>query len=147
MKLLFILVALVAGTFNAIEAGTNTALRKGLGSPFWSVALISLVTLAASIATATIAGERVPTISAAAALPWWAWLGGLLGFGFVAAMIITADDLGAALFIGLTVTASTVGAVLLDHFGLLGFARHSAGIGRILGALLMIAGVALVAAF
>lgn len=147
MKLWLILIALVAGSFNAIEAGTNTALRKGLNAPIWSVAIISLVTLILSCVTALVAGERLPTLASAAALPWWAWLGGLLGFGFVMAMVFTAEPLGAALFIGLTVTASTAGSVLLDHFGLLGFDPHPAGLGRVIGAALMVIGVALVARF
>ena len=147
MKPIFVLIALFAGTFNAVEAGTNTALRKGLGTPFWSVAVISLVTLMISIFAALVAGERIPTWAAAAAIPWWGWLGGLLGFGFVAAMVFTADSLGAALFIALTVSASTIGSVLLDQFGMLGFSQHGAGPGRILGAAMLVGGVALVARF
>ncbi len=147
MKPVLILVALVAGSFNAIEAGTNTALRKGLDAPIWSVAAISLTTLVCAVAAAIVAGERFPTLAAAGTIPWWGWTGGLLGFGFVMAMVATAQSLGAALFIGLTVTASTAGSVLLDHFGLIGFTPHPAGIVRILGAVLMILGVALVAAF
>jgi transporter family-2 protein len=147
MSALFVLIALVAGAFNAFEAGTNTALRKGLDAPFVWLALISMTTLAASLIAALAMGERWPGAGQVSSIPWWGWTGGLLGFGFVTAMIYTAESLGAALFIGLTVTASTVASVALDHFGLLGFAQHSAGIGRIIGALLMIAGVALVAIF
>jgi transporter family-2 protein len=147
MKPWLIPVALVAGTFNAIEAGTNTALRKGLNAPIWSVAIISVVTLLCACATALAVGERLPTLASAAAVPWWGWLGGLLGFGFVAAMVFTAEPLGAALFIGLTVTASTAGSVLLDHYGLLGFEAHPAGPARLLGVVLMVTGVALVARF
>jgi transporter family-2 protein len=80
-------------------------------------------------------------------VPWWGWLGGVLGFGFVSAMSYTAEDLGSALFIGLTVTASTVLSVLLDHFGLLGLTQHPAGWGRIVGAVFMVIGVGLIAAF
>jgi bacterial/archaeal transporter family-2 protein len=144
---LFVLIALVAGTFNALEAGTNTALRKGLDAPFLSLAMISLTTLGMSLIAAFAMGERWPGGGQVSSIPWWGWTGGLLGFGFVTAMIYTAESLGAALFIGLTVTASTVASVVLDHFGLLGFAQHSAGTGRIVGALLMIAGVALFAIF
>jgi bacterial/archaeal transporter family-2 protein len=144
---LLVLIVLVAGTFNAFEAGTNTALRKGLDAPFLSLALISFTTLTASLIAALMSGERWPGGGQLSAVPWWGWTGGLLGFGFVTAMIYTAENLGAALFIGLTVTASTIASVALDHFGLLGFAQHAAGTGRILGALLMIAGVALFAIF
>ena len=147
MKVPFILVALVAGTFNAIEAGTNTALRKGLNAPFWSLAMISVTTLALSVLAAGLTGERLPQSAAWAAVPWWGWLGGLLGFGFVAAMIYTAVSLGSALFIGLTVTASTLLSVALDHYGWLGFTQHPAGTGRMIGAVFMILGVSLIAAF
>jgi bacterial/archaeal transporter family-2 protein len=51
------------------------------------------------------------------------------------------------LFIGLTVTASTLLSVVLDHYGWLGFAEHPAGPGRLIGAVLMIVGVGLIAAF
>lgn len=52
--------------------------------------------------------------------------------------------MGAASFTGLTVTASVVFSVLLDHYGLIGFEQHAAGWGRIVGAALMCAGVLLV---
>ena len=45
------------------------------------------------------------------------------------------------------ITAGVVGSIILDHHGLVGFARHRAGRWRILGGALMVAGVALVAAF
>lgn len=134
MKGLLIVVALVAGTFNAIEAGTNGALRKGLTAPFWSLAIISVTTLALSLLAIGLTGEKLPQGSAWAAVPWWGWLGDVLGFGFVAAMIYTAEDLGSALFIGLTVTASTLLSVLLDHYGWLGFSEHPASAGRLIAA-------------
>jgi bacterial/archaeal transporter family-2 protein len=117
MKALLLIVALMAGTFNAIEAGTNSALRKGLNAPFWSLAIISVTTLALSLIAAQLTGEKLPQGQAWATVPWWGWLGGLLGFGFVAAMIYTAEGLGSALFIGLTVTASTLLSIILDHYG------------------------------
>jgi transporter family-2 protein len=147
MKLMLILVALVAGTFNAIEAGTNTALRKGLDAPFLALAAISAMTLLLSLVSAGVTHERWPTSDTLAVVPWWGWLGGALGFGFVTAMICTAESLGSALFIGLTVTASTLLSVALDHFGWLGFAQHAAGPGRVIGAILMVVGVTLIAAF
>jgi len=55
--------------------------------------------------------------------------------------------LGAAVYIGITVTASAIASVRLDHFGLLGFQQHSASIGRLIGAALMIAGVSLIAKY
>jgi len=45
------------------------------------------------------------------------------------------------------VTASAIASILLDHFGLLRFHQHSAGIERLIGAALMIVGVSLIAKY
>ena len=88
-----------------------------------------------------------PTLDEAARLPWWAWFGGVLGAGVVAAQLLVARQVGAAPFLGLLVTAGVLTSILLDHFGLVGFQQHSASLWRILGGVLMIAGVLLVAKF
>ena len=80
-------------------------------------------------------------------VPVWAWLGGLCGGVYVLSVIFIADKVGAAVFTGLAVTAAIVTSVLLDHFGLVGFQVHEAGLWRILGAVLMVGGLGLVCAF
>jgi len=55
--------------------------------------------------------------------------------------------IGSAVSIGITVTASAIASILLDHFGLLRFHQHSAGIERLIGAALMIVGVSLIAKY
>lgn len=57
------------------------------------------------------------------------------------------QKIGAAPFIGLTVTAAVITSLVMDHFGLLGFKVHAASVGRVVGACLMLAGLALVARF
>jgi transporter family-2 protein len=147
MQALFILFAIAAGLTSALQSGSNNMLQKSLSAPFWTVAIISALTLAAAIPFAVVAGERVPAGAAMAQAPWWAWLGGVFGICFVMATVFASPKLGAGLFVALIVTTSTVTALLLDHFGLMGFAVHKAGLARIAGGLLMIAGVALVAIF
>ena len=108
---------------------------------------LALQLFAASAVAALMAGERWPTGGAIAHTPWWAWAGGVFGLGFVMATVYASPKLGAGLFIALIVTASTLSSLLLDHFGLMGFAIREAHVGRIAGGLLMIAGVALIALF
>ena len=62
-------------------------------------------------------------------------------------MIFLAQKLGSAVFTGLTVTAAVITSVLLDHFGLLGFQQHPAGLWRLAGCGLMVGGLALISAF
>jgi transporter family-2 protein len=147
MYLLFVLFAAGAGITSALQSGTNNALQKALGTQLWTVSIVSVVTLAVSLVLSLASGERLPSGQAVAQTPWWAWTGGVLGIVFVLATVYASPKLGAGLFVALIVTASTVAALVLDHFGWMGFEVHQAGIGRMAGAVLMIGGVALIAKF
>ncbi len=142
------MLAALAGVLNPVQSGANAQLGRVLGNPFGVVLIslsISLVfTLAAGLFTRSIDASSFSRLSNA---PWWAWAGGFCGAIFVMSQPLAAPRLGAAVFIGVTVTASAIASLLLDHFGLLGFQQHSAGIWRVVGAGLMIAGVSLIARF
>jgi bacterial/archaeal transporter family-2 protein len=137
----------LAGALTPVQSGANATLGKLLGNALGPV----LITLSISLAFAAVAGifARVDTASFGrlAQAPWWAWVGGFCGAVFLLSQPIAAPRLGAAVYIGITVTASAVASLALDHFGLFGFAQQSASIGRIAGAALMIAGVAMIAKF
>ena len=85
-----------------------------------------------------------PSLAQAAEVPWWAWLGGLLGTVAVLAQLTVSRQIGAAPFLAIVVTAGVATSIGLDHFGLVGFERHPASLWRIFGAVLMVAGVTLV---
>lgn len=57
------------------------------------------------------------------------------------------EKLGASTMTGLLVTGQIIFSVILDNFGWLGFEQHPAKVGRIVGAVVMIAGLFLVAKF
>ena len=63
---------------------------------------------------------------------------------YVAAVLL-ARELGAATLMSLVVTGQLICSVVLDHFGWVGFTEHAAGMGRIVGCLLMLAGFFLIA--
>lgn len=132
---------------STLQSGSNAMLQKTLHAPLWAAAIVCAVTLVASLAAALVAGEKLPSLGEMTNVHWLAWVGGLFGLCFVLATVYASPKLGAGLFIALIVTASTVTSLLLDHFGLMGFAVREAHLGRIAGGVLMIAGVALIAAF
>ncbi len=139
---------LLAGIANAIEPGQNATLAKVTGQPLLAGALCFLVALLTFlVGLLVMRGRGLPRRGSFARVPWWAWPGGALGAGVVVAQLYLAESLGAAPFLGLVVTGGVVTSILLDHFGLVGFAVHRAGRGRIAGGLLMVAGVTLVALF
>ncbi|MGX7707883.1 DMT family transporter [Methylobacterium sp. Gmos1] len=144
MPALISLIAILAGALNTVQAGANATLDRTLGQPVLVALTVSAANAVVYLAAAPFVGLGWPGASRLAQAPWWAWLGGAMGGAYVLAMIFLAGRLGAALFTGLTVTAGLVTSVLLDHYGWVGFAQHPAGLGRILGCGLMIAGVALI---
>jgi bacterial/archaeal transporter family-2 protein len=63
---------------------------------------------------------------------------------YLVASVTTAPHLGAAALVVLLVAGQSVAALVLDHFGWVGFPVHEISPGRILGVGLLAAGVALV---
>jgi bacterial/archaeal transporter family-2 protein len=147
MQWLLVVLAMVTGVLNTIQTGNNTTLNKALGQPYWSLVTVFAVALCTSLVIALASGQRPPQGSALAQVPWWGFIGGIFGAVYILSMLLMAEKLGAAVFMGLTVTAATITSLVMDHFGLLGFQVHEAGLGRIAGGLLMMAGLGLIAAF
>jgi len=79
-----------------------------------------------------------------AGLPWYAWPGGLYGAFFVAIAAFAAPRIGLSPLITIGIAGQIVVALLLDHLGAFGLPREPVSVGRVLGALLVIAGVVLV---
>ena len=146
MKPFLFAFVIAAGALTAVESGANAKLTKTMGGPWWPAILFSLISLACLAVSAAVMGGPFPTGKLSSA-PWWAWTGGAISAVYVMAMLIAPGQLGAGLFTGLTVTAAIVTSVALDHFGLVGFAVHTAGIGRLIGTALMVAGIVCVAVF
>ena len=85
-----------------------------------------------------------PKASNLATGPWWIWLGGVVGACYIMAAVTYANKLGAAGWLGVVVTGQILTSVLLDHFGLVGFTVHPIKPWRVVGVVLLLAGVALV---
>ena len=147
MVWVYLLVCLVAGALLPLQAGVNAQLARWVGHPvnasLVSFAVGTLALLAYSAATR----PELPAAGALAAAPWWAWAGGLFGAVFVTAAAAFAPRLGAATFISITIAGQMFVSILLDHFGLVGFAARPATAPRLVGALLLVAGVLLIRKF
>ena len=136
-----------AGVLTAVQSGANAQLVRSLERPWVVAVVVSLVTAACFLAALLVVRQPFPEVGRVAAAPWWAWTGGVCGALYVTGTLFFAQRLGASAFTGITVTAGIVASLVLDHYGLIGFEQHAARTGRILGGLLMVAGVALVALF
>lgn len=147
MVWLYLLVCLLAGALMPLQAGVNAQLARWVGHPVTASLVSFAVGTFALTAYAAALGPRLPALASLAGAPWWAWVGGILGSVFVTAAAAFAPRLGAATFISITIAGQMLVSILLDHFGLVGFASRPATAPRLLGALLLVAGVLLIRKF
>ena len=142
--MLNLLLALLAGAALSVQTGVNSTLRGAVGHPLWA----TLISFGVGILTvgAVLLILRVP---APVALPplGWKWLGGSLGVIYVCFSLILAPRLGATSLVATVVAGQLVASLILDHFGWLGFSQHLISLPRLLGAVLLGAGVWLIQKF
>ncbi len=147
MVWLYLLVCLVAGALMPLQAGVNAQLTRWVGNPVVASLVSFAVGTLALFAYSAALRPQLPALAALAEAPWWVWVGGLLGAVFVTAAAAFAPRLGAATFISVTIAGQVLVSVLLDHFGAIGFAERPVTPLRLLGALILIAGVLMVRKF
>ena len=138
-----ILFVVAAGGMLALQAPTNAMLARAGGSPVLA-ALISFAVGTIALLVVWLASGNRPAGEPFAKLPWYAWLGGFYGAFFVAIAAFAAPRIGLASLITIGIAGQIAMALLLDHFGALGLPRDPISLGRIVGALLVVAGVVLV---
>ena len=140
------LLATSAGVSLVVQATINARLRAQLTS--WSLAaLVSyLGGSLAMLAVLLIQRAPLPARATLLATSWPTWTGGLFGALYIAMSIILLPRLGAAAVVGFVVAGQMLTSLTVDHFGWLGLPQHTASVPRLLGALLLLAGVVLLRA-
>jgi len=140
----YILLALAAGFCLPTQAGINAQLNLWTRSPVLAATISFAVGTLALILYAVVTRISMPSLQDASGHPWWIWTGGLLGAFFVAATVILVPRLGATSMLGLILAGQLIASLVLDHFGLLGYAVQPITPGRLLGVAFLAAGVVLV---
>jgi bacterial/archaeal transporter family-2 protein len=146
MALAFLVLAFAAGGALPVQAGINARLAGYVGGPIrasmisFGVGTIVLFLLALLATRGVVAANRLGQV------PWWGWLGGAVGAGYVASTVAAAPRLGALNLFAAVIFGQLLCSVLLDHYGVL-YREHGLSGGRIAGVVLLAAGVALVRFF
>ena len=147
MVWLYLLFAVAAGTMLPFQFGINAQLSHWVGSPIRAAFVSFLVGTIALLIVSAFVRKPLPSLARLGDVPWWVWIGGLLGAFYVAGSIVTAPKLGAVTLAAAIIFGQTVASVLVDQFGWVGFKEHHASPGRLVGVLLVGVGVVLVRAF
>jgi transporter family-2 protein len=135
----------LAGATLAVQVGLNATMRDHAGSPM-AAALVNFAVGTVFLFIAVLFGRSsLGAIAGATAAPWWAWGAGILGGLYIAASAAFGPMIGGATFLALIVAGQMVAALALDHYGVLGFPVRPLDAGRAAGALLVVAGMFLLA--
>lgn len=142
-KLLWIVLAFLAGAFLPVQAGINARLGKAAESPLHAV-FISFIVGAVAMLIYVLLSKQAISWSGLRAAPAYAWVGGLLGAFYVTVVILAFPHLGPGLTFGFIVTGQMLFTVVLEHFNILVAQPHPMNWQRVLGVLLVIMGAIII---
>jgi transporter family-2 protein len=140
---LYWLLAAAIGAGLAAQAGVNSQLRIATGSALWT-ALISASVTVVLLAAALAAQRDSIQLSGYARFPWWIWAGGLAGAASVLGAVALVRSLGVATLFAAIIVGQLTAGLVIDHFGWFGVPVHRASPARMLGAALLLAGMAII---
>ncbi len=142
--------AIIAGMCSGIQVAVNGRLGVAAGNPFGATLIsmtigfiLSILVVAAlylkggrkSVFDETMHGEK---------LKWWMCTGGVFAIIIVGGNVIIAQILGTGLSLILNITGQTFGGVVVDAVGFLGIEKKPVTLIKVLGIIVMIAGIVLV---
>jgi transporter family-2 protein len=145
-KIFWIVLVLVAGAMLPVQAGLNNQMGKALASPAWAVLISFFVGTIAMLAYVGVTKQPLQ-LQTLKDVPPSAWIAGVLGAVYVTSVVLAFPKLGAALTFGLIVGGQLTISLLLDHFNILVQAPHQVNWYRVVGMILIIAGVVIIRKF
>jgi transporter family-2 protein len=140
---LAVLLGAGAGCLVGMQAPINARLGRTVGS-LQAASFSFLVGTFALVSISFVLEGGLGTLGRIGQVPWWALIGGLLGAVYVFVALQAVRTLGASGLTAVVITGQVGISIAIDRFGLLGVARSSIGPQRIIGLVLLIAGVVLV---
>jgi len=144
MKILFALLVVAAGMVAPTQAGINARLSQWLHSNFLAALVSFMVGTLGLFTLSMVLRIPWPPLTTLYQSPWWVWLGGLGGAFLVTVTIVAVPKLGATTMFAFFLAGQMLASLILDHFGLLGYPVHPISIWRVVGVLLLSAGVLLI---
>lgn len=141
-KWLPVCATVVAGGLVAMQAPINSTLGKSVGT-FAAASMSFAIGLVVLVAITLVAGG-FGDVGEAADLRWYYLTGGLLGAAYVTTVLVSVRTLGAGGVTAATIAGQLGASVLIDRAGILGLPEKALTAPRIVGIVLLAAGVFLI---
>ncbi|MFW5981495.1 MAG: DMT family transporter [bacterium] len=141
-SLLYLIIAAIAGLTMALQGSLNSVLGKKIGifeASFivhFSAAIIIIILILLDIGEGKLENWKE--------VPWYLYLGGVLAVIITYTVIVSIPELGVAVATTIIVAAQVTVACAIDHFGAFGLDKIPFSWYKLLGLILLVAGVRLV---
>jgi transporter family-2 protein len=140
-----IALTLAVGAGFAMQAPINAALGRTLGMPVAAAAASFVAGSVALVAIALALSQMQGAAIAWRAPPFWMLVGGgLLGAAYVTSVIVLTPKLGTAATMAFIVAGQLLAGLLLDQIGAFDLVVREITLGRLSGAVLLLAGALLI---
>jgi bacterial/archaeal transporter family-2 protein len=131
--------AIAAGMISPIQQAGLTQMRLAWGGhPGWMLVASFGIGLIASLLWVALSRQAIPDWNTLSNAPLWSWSAGLIAVAFVAAVSLAAPKLGPVMLVMLLIVGQMTASLVLEHFGLAGYAQSPidwnkmAGLGAVL---------------
>ena len=138
---------IVCGALMAAQGAINGRLAMGIGGPLQAALISFSVGCIALIGVNLAMGNRFALAGGGTSLPWWVWIGGILGAIGVASAALAVPKIGVAAWVAAFIAGQLGAAVLYDQFGAFGQAVRPATPLRLVGIGFLVLGVYLIRRF
>ncbi|MAI90583.1 DMT family transporter [Ponticaulis sp.] len=138
---------LFSGMMIAAQGAINGRLASAIGGPVQAATISFIVGATGLILVNLFMGNRFALSQSFSTLPWWAWIGGLVGSIMVTSSALAVPRIGVAAWVSAVIAGQLIAAVLYDQFGAFGQTVRPATPLRLLGVVFLFAGVYLVRRF
>lgn len=142
-KTFWIVLIFATGAILPFQAGLNTRLGKIAGNPIYA-SLISFLVGTGVLFCYVLVTRQAVAWNELKATPWYVWLGGVFGALYVTLTILAFPKLGPGLMFGLIVAGQMTVSVWLEHRNILVAEPHPISAMKVLGVVLIIAGVVII---
>lgn len=141
----FLIIALAMGLLMPFQTAANSRLRAVVGPAYVSTLVSFSVSTLALLLASLLAGIPIlPTETMLAEAPGWSWFVGIVAVVTITIAIHLFKEIGQLQALIIPMFSQLIFSLLIDHFGWFGAHVIPLGTNRIIGSLLLIAGVTLV---
>lgn len=139
-----LIAALITGALIPFQLAFNAQLGGVTKSPYTAGLIIFIVGTIALGAMVVTFRQPLPSAHALMSAPPTIWFGGLIATFYILAIVIVTPKLGIGTTAVLIIAGQILMALVLDHLGAFGNPQVSFNIWRLVGAVLVVSGVALI---